>query len=79
MAKQVNMNIDEDTYKEIVKEAGKRMQATGKKCPLSIIVSEICMPVLEAYFNGHPYGDSVSPPDVETKSEVSDPFEELKW
>jgi len=68
MANQINITIDDNMMEHIIREAGKRMTSSGKRCSLSVIVSEICMPALEAYFNRHD-PISVSPPEDETKSQ----------
>jgi len=53
MANQVNVYIDDKIYEAIVREAGKRQHESGKRCPLSNIVSEIFIPAAHEYFNGH--------------------------
>jgi len=69
MTHQINITIENDMMEHIVKEAGKRMTASGMRCPLSNIVSEIFVPAADSYFNGDSRPTMVSPPDNETISQ----------
>ena len=72
MKKQINITMDSEIYESIVKAAGIRQSETGKLCSISKLAGEIFIPAAKQYFNGN---EDVSPLTIETKTEVSNPFE----